>query len=805
MNGVTNTANPQQIDTSSGQGLTPQHLLELMTNPSLAAAAAATPLLPPAAMMTNPGAMYTMPDMFASSAGLTPQGTTSGIPLQHLNAQTGLPMSNQQLYQYQLGQQAAQIQALGTSGYQLQAGIGGQMAMVAASNHAASSSESNGGSESKKGRRKKDLSAEERAKRNRDRNREHAKSTRLRKKAYIQHLKELVEGMQAERTEEVRQRRVAIQRLADMQNVRRGVIHNFLRFLCNYEKDKRKWSTILEDEFWLKQPVTPYRCFRRSEIEKESRISRGVDAVVADAASVAVMIEGVGSRSIRWMNFKRRDFFMREEERTGRKHMPRSIQNGRFQHAVSSLSANSSNSSNNGSSCEEASKKSFQNNSNGAKKVSNSSGSSHNCGQQGNNAGDFHDYHAKPLPDPKLADSERSSNETSEDSPEESNGSADDTKRVSTDSSSGDDSAAAIKDPRPLKRRKHEMHQAKFAPTSATLTSSALKSHLPQNIAKKGGISHNVRAMFTTGPPSVSTTNPRLSNAPAIALPPFAGVGKKSLSSVEGSQAREIAPVPNAAASAAASGSTNGTQNGPAIIISADVETSSSNSSSNRPQIRACFHINEDNIILMDDVLMAPYVFRTQDAVECGALAECVMTGMLRAHFSNTSKLKSIEMIYDAMGFMQQLERASGNEMTAQIIPGSLEMALSPNSLEARVITLAEKPYKVVNVNEIWTKMTRYTQMEAEGKELFKLLEGDSEADSGEMSNLPYELDDVTQGQCTCTTRLHFDKEGREFVDFICSYPLTNANDEITHILHVSKELPEESVDIQESVMAEVG
>jgi PAS domain-containing protein len=269
---------------------------------------------------------------------------------------------------------------------------------------------------------------------------------------------------------------------------------------------------------------------------------------------------------------------------------------------------------------------------------------------------------------------------------------------------------------------------------------------------------------------------------------------------------QETAPVPNAA-SGAASGSANGAQNGPAIIISGDVETSCSNSSGNRPQIRACYHINEDNIILMDDVLMAPYVFRTQDAVECGALAECVMTGMLRAHFSNTSKLKSVEMIYDAMGFMQQLERASGNEMTAQIIPGSLEMALSPNSQEARVITLAEKPYKIVNVNERWTKMTQYTQMEAEGKELFKLLEGDSEVDSSEdLTNLPYELDDAMQARCTCSTRLHLDKEGREFVDFVCSYPLTNAMDEITHILHVSKELPEESsVDMNEAVMAEVG
>ena len=264
-NGVPMASNSQQADTGGAQGMNPQHLLGLMTNPSLAAAAAASPLLPPAAMMTNPGAVYAMPDVFASSAGLTAQGATSGIPLQHVNAQTGLPMANQQLYQFQLGQQAAQMQALGAAGYPIQGGLGGHLALAAASNYAASSSDSK---ETKKGRKKKDLTPEERAKRNRDRNREHAKSTRLRKKAYIQHLKELVEGMQAERTEEVRQRRVAIQRLADMQNVRRGVIHNFLRFLSNYERDKRKWSTILEEDFWLKQPVTPYRCFRRSEIEK---------------------------------------------------------------------------------------------------------------------------------------------------------------------------------------------------------------------------------------------------------------------------------------------------------------------------------------------------------------------------------------------------------------------------------------------------------------------------------------------------------------------------------------------------------
>ena len=156
-----------------------------------------------------------------------------------------------------------------------------------------------------------------------------------------------------------------------------------------------------------------------------------------------------------------------------------------------------------------------------------------------------------------------------------------------------------------------------------------------------------------------------------------------------------------------------------------------------------------------------------------------------------------MELMYDAMGFMQQLERASGSELMAQIIPGSLEMALSPGSQECRVITLAEPPFRIVNVNEAWTRLTKYTQMEVEGSELFTLLEP-PETDDQAM-NPPNDLHEVAKGCCKCTTRFHCDKDGREFVDFISSYPLTNASDEITHILHVSKELAPMDVSTDEN------
>jgi hypothetical protein len=278
--GVANTVHQQQVVANQGQGMASPHLFEMMTNPAFSAAAAASPLFPPAAMVTNPGALYAMPDLFASNGGVNTQATNAGVQQpHHVAAQehgNRIPAAKQQTYQLNVGQHVAPMQVLGSppTGLSLPPNMGPSSLQVnfaseaAAVRDMASSSDSDGDIEAKKGMRKKELTPTQRAKENRDRNREHAKSTRVRKKAYIHRLKELVEGLHTERNEERRQRRLAVQRLAEVQNVRRAVIRSFLRFLASYEKDMQKWSTILEDDFWLKQPVTPYRCFRRSEIEK---------------------------------------------------------------------------------------------------------------------------------------------------------------------------------------------------------------------------------------------------------------------------------------------------------------------------------------------------------------------------------------------------------------------------------------------------------------------------------------------------------------------------------------------------------
>ena len=715
-------------------------------------------------------------------------------------------------------------------------------------------------------REKGELTAAQKAKQNRDRNREHARSTRLRKKAYVQKLKELVEGLHAERTEEVRKRRVAVQHLAEVQGVRRAVARSFLRFHSSYESDPRKWMTLIEDDFWFKQPVTPYRSIRRAEIEQECRMTRGVEALVADAASMSVMVECIGSRSTRWVHIKRDEILQRDDGRSGSSHLPQRIvgQNSRLNHAVSSLSSSSGSSNN--SSGEEELRKARKHQSQqlatsghsqkhqgqvggvgipcGAKNISSSSGSSSNCTKNANSSNEYHDYHAQPLPDPMLGDSEESgpADDSAGDSNNSLNGHAksDNGGKVTSDSSSGDEDKST--DQCASKRRKTDAPHSNGVvnhssggdvPTNTcALTCSdgvavaqAIRSGLPANIAKSGGITHNIRSIAAG--PHQGNMNTRLNTAPAISLPPFMGIGKRpvlpnlALSTVI--EASTISEVPNTpftpqnppqvpmmaptAVSLSTSQYSHSTVNGgicngltnTSVDVSAslvpDADTSSSNSLQQMPQIRAYYHINEDDMLLTDDILMCPFIFRSQGAVICGALAECVMPGMLRAHFSTRNKLVSFEMVYDAMGFMQQLERASGSEGNAQIVPGSLEMALSPNTNEARVITMAKAPFLIVSVNEAWTRATKYTQMEVEGKEM-SILHGErTDPNASTRNGKPsHTFDDVAKGRCACSTNVHYDKEGSEYIDFVCSYPLTNAHNEITHILHVSKELPVQTI-----------
>jgi hypothetical protein len=472
------------------------------------------------------------------------------------------------------------------------------------------------------------------------------------------------------------------------------------------------------------------------------------------------------------MQLKRREFMVLEEAQRETKKVPACLvrQPSRLHHAISSLSSSSDAVGGEDSTSRSEEKPAIvmmvtENSgpNDSTTKVSSSSGSSNDGSDNKQDSSNvYHDYNAMPLPDPKLGETE-SSVPSRDDSPED----FDDSKKqgqITTDSSSSDDADASQVEGPANKKRKTETSSES---ASGSLLESQASSVGP-TMTKKGGIPHNVVPVINNA--TLPNGKARLEMTPAVALPTFTGLGKRSnISAVSVSQSGNNATVKTAVRS------TTGNVTGSSGTC-ADAESSSASSDSDKvPRISAHFHINEDDMIMMDDILMCPFVFRSSNAVLCGALSETILHGMLRANFSPRNKLASLEMVYDSMGFMQQLERSNGNEGAAQIVPNSLEMALAPSSTEARVITLAKSPFLIVNVNDLWTQTTGYTQMEVEGKPYLSLLDGEATVAAAaceRSSRPPYNLEEVAKGRSACMTNIHYDKAGKDFVEFVCSYPL---------------------------------
>lgn len=518
--------------------------------------------------------------------------------------------------------------------------------------------------------------------------------------------------------------------------------------------------------------------------------------MIRDSASMSVMIENIGSRNSRWLDRKRHDYLSSSRScSTGKQMM---LRTPRAEDGAISY------------------------NNPAGYQISSSDGSSSNEGKDvrqqllrdqyhGAASNEVHDYNAPSLLDPlpehdvMSVTSGSSGDEVKGHDSTDPDSNPTKKRKLRTDTKSSSEVLAAITVPR-----------AAVPPPSH----SPRLNGLPSNIARSGGIAHNVKVMIplpvtitagstTTSSVTTMSSNPmslpsngktNLIRAPAVSLPPFVGIGKKkpplstmksnTISGALSSSALKLAAIatpqqpPGVRASVSATNhsnnedttsssdhnNANNNNNSPsskANIITIDNDTSSNYSphqSSSSPQnhhchadIQAKYHINEDVMILTNDVLMCPFVFKSQEAVYCGAHNECIQHGMLRATFSPTNRLCNVEMIFDAMGFCQQLERASGNDgRMAQIIPNSLEMALAPNSEEGRVITLAEPPFLIVSVNEVWTSITGYTQVDAEGKDLSTLLYGGNSS-----SRQQQDFENVTRGICCASTNIHADKSGR--------------------------------------------
>mmetsp|Transcript_100512 Transcript_100512/g.287857 ORF Transcript_100512/g.287857 Transcript_100512/m.287857 type:complete len:710 (+) Transcript_100512:179-2308(+) len=150
---------------------------------------------------------------------------------------------------------------------------------------------------SKGGRKRPKITPEEKAELLRQRNREHARSTRRRKKMYVECLKKQVAELLA------KQQQIdsgIFEPLSGTQaeeiTIRKAIIQTFLQYRTTNVLDRSRWRDLLDDAFSLTQPRTPFRATNIGEIFGNNRRVKGIDAVVQDTASVTAMLEMIKSR-----------------------------------------------------------------------------------------------------------------------------------------------------------------------------------------------------------------------------------------------------------------------------------------------------------------------------------------------------------------------------------------------------------------------------------------------------------------------------------------------------------------------------
>lgn len=149
-------------------------------------------------------------------------------------------------------------------------------------------------------RKRKTLNPDEKIQISRDRNREHAKNTRLRKKAYVLKLKDLVERIKAQKESEEKERHEFGVRIYETQTIRKNVVRLLLSYRSTNMRERDKWATILDENVQMTLPITPYRSFPKSSIVGTSRVVSGIDAVIADTASLALMAQSICYGSLQW-------------------------------------------------------------------------------------------------------------------------------------------------------------------------------------------------------------------------------------------------------------------------------------------------------------------------------------------------------------------------------------------------------------------------------------------------------------------------------------------------------------------------
>jgi len=127
--------------------------------------------------------------------------------------------------------------------------------------------------------------------------------------------------------------------------------------------------------------------------------------------------------------------------------------------------------------------------------------------------------------------------------------------------------------------------------------------------------------------------------------------------------------------------------------------------------------VTEESVVAGNQV-MARWAMETLNAKKCGGRTELHQKGMLFCKFNSAHKIVSLEIMFDVMAFMLQVKMAMGfDNFNDVVIPNTVQTCQKQFDFPM-VMTLADRPFTIVQVNERWEKLTGYLGAEVVGRKV---------------------------------------------------------------------------------------
>eukprot|EP00593_Proboscia_inermis_P016504 CAMPEP_0171303414 /NCGR_PEP_ID=MMETSP0816-20121228/12929_1 /TAXON_ID=420281 /ORGANISM="Proboscia inermis, Strain CCAP1064/1" /LENGTH=509 /DNA_ID=CAMNT_0011782631 /DNA_START=108 /DNA_END=1638 /DNA_ORIENTATION=+ len=212
--------------------------------------------------------------------------------------------------------------------------------------------------------------------------------------------------------------------------------------------------------------------------------------------------------------------------------------------------------------------------------------------------------------------------------------------------------------------------------------------------------------------------------------------------------------------------------------------------------------------------MMARWVMQTVNAMQFGAKTEVSKQGMLCCRFNSVHKIIGLELMFDVMAFMLQLKQSTGMN-SFNIVPNTVQTCQRLFD-EPMVLTMAERPYTILQVNRAWEHMTGYQAEYVVGRFSCKILQQQKqewnskdkmnnhviknsndneqqfdttslEADTANFNAVALEemMTSVRYKRPGNSQVINFTSSGRRFINFLQLFPLST-DSKITHFLALS-------------------